>query len=267
MSVCCPARTGGVLEVAQHPHMPERGEMRQQNPGEAFIGSNTTGRMRLAGASRKRGGWESASSSDSRLWCLNLRVVCSLFAFESRVSFAARWRRLKRGVVCTADTPLSSMFPSSVYILPSNSHPAPRRCALRHCLRPGKSPPLPSVRANSQPLPLTHTHTFCFPAPASCSAPTPTTLNTSSHTYAGPPGDDRDRPPQRARGHGGRGRDDGQGQHAAPRALLDAHVRRAAGSRIGAVVPVRGGLHVAAAGGSGLRGGLHGVDCVCGAAA
>eukprot|EP00955_Chlamydomonas_euryale_P023248 245061-Chlamydomonas_euryale.AAC.3 len=29
-----------VLEVAQHPHMPERGEMRQPNPGEAFIGSN-----------------------------------------------------------------------------------------------------------------------------------------------------------------------------------------------------------------------------------
>eukprot|EP00955_Chlamydomonas_euryale_P059680 357450-Chlamydomonas_euryale.AAC.4 len=27
-----------LLEVAQHPHMPKRGEMRQPNPGEAFIG-------------------------------------------------------------------------------------------------------------------------------------------------------------------------------------------------------------------------------------
>eukprot|EP00955_Chlamydomonas_euryale_P062075 358284-Chlamydomonas_euryale.AAC.1 len=27
--------------MAQHPHMPERGEMRHPNPGEAFIGSNT----------------------------------------------------------------------------------------------------------------------------------------------------------------------------------------------------------------------------------
>eukprot|EP00955_Chlamydomonas_euryale_P077232 362891-Chlamydomonas_euryale.AAC.4 len=27
--------------MAQHPHMPERGEMRHPNPGEAFIGSNS----------------------------------------------------------------------------------------------------------------------------------------------------------------------------------------------------------------------------------
>eukprot|EP00955_Chlamydomonas_euryale_P067458 359841-Chlamydomonas_euryale.AAC.11 len=37
------ARATALLEVAQHPHMPERGEMRQPNPGEAFIGSNTHG--------------------------------------------------------------------------------------------------------------------------------------------------------------------------------------------------------------------------------
>eukprot|EP00955_Chlamydomonas_euryale_P083644 363879-Chlamydomonas_euryale.AAC.9 len=29
--------------MAQHPHMPERGEMRHPNPGEAFIGSKTLG--------------------------------------------------------------------------------------------------------------------------------------------------------------------------------------------------------------------------------
>eukprot|EP00955_Chlamydomonas_euryale_P015259 163206-Chlamydomonas_euryale.AAC.2 len=34
---CCDVYGGyDVLEVAQHPHMPERGEMRQPNPGEAF---------------------------------------------------------------------------------------------------------------------------------------------------------------------------------------------------------------------------------------
>eukprot|EP00955_Chlamydomonas_euryale_P058349 357031-Chlamydomonas_euryale.AAC.8 len=30
-----------MLELAQHPHMPERGKMRHPNPGEAFIGSNS----------------------------------------------------------------------------------------------------------------------------------------------------------------------------------------------------------------------------------
>eukprot|EP00955_Chlamydomonas_euryale_P087562 364305-Chlamydomonas_euryale.AAC.2 len=48
MSYACPCHMPGLdpgpcsdlLEVAQHPHMPERGEMRQPNWGEAFIGSN-----------------------------------------------------------------------------------------------------------------------------------------------------------------------------------------------------------------------------------
>eukprot|EP00955_Chlamydomonas_euryale_P110549 366006-Chlamydomonas_euryale.AAC.10 len=31
-----------LLEVAHHPHMPERGEMRRPNPGEAVVGSNTS---------------------------------------------------------------------------------------------------------------------------------------------------------------------------------------------------------------------------------
>eukprot|EP00955_Chlamydomonas_euryale_P043070 352480-Chlamydomonas_euryale.AAC.1 len=34
------AKRDALLEVARHPHMPERGEMRQPNLGEAFVRSN-----------------------------------------------------------------------------------------------------------------------------------------------------------------------------------------------------------------------------------
>eukprot|EP00955_Chlamydomonas_euryale_P088924 364425-Chlamydomonas_euryale.AAC.4 len=73
------------LGLAQHPHMPERGEMRQPNPGEAFIGSNRnrshSNKGRWAGpacllAGVGRGQSHGIPKSPSHVWKCTPSVDC-----------------------------------------------------------------------------------------------------------------------------------------------------------------------------------------------